>query len=69
MGLMLVEPIESMTSCKLSETELLILGGKTSDNSDSRKVWKYNIITECIDASHGEEVGTMAVQRSLLNCV
>lgn len=59
MGLMLVEPIESMTGFKLSDQELLVIGGKTSDNQDSRKIWKYNIIQECIDASNGEEVGTM----------
>jgi len=41
MGLMLVEPVESMVSFKLNDNELLMLGGKTKDNQDCKKIWKY----------------------------
>lgn len=44
MGLMLVEPVESMCGFQLEQNELIILGGKTSDNLDTNKIWKYTII-------------------------
>ena len=69
MGLMLVEPVESMVSFKLNDNELLMLGGKTKDNQDCKKIWKYQIIAETPDASHGEEIGQLQSTRSLMTCM
>lgn len=65
LGLNLVVPVESMTSHILSEHELLIIGGRLQNNSQTDKIWKYTIIPESMDASCGEEVGTLKCSHSL----
>ena len=53
MGLSLEEPVESMSCFLMNKNEFFIVGGKTQDNQDCKKIYKYEMIEECMDASKG----------------